>query len=401
MRIRNVGRLLFVLALVLTVASCSSDDDSGAGSQGGGEAGPIKIGYAASISGPGAVFFDNISQSAKLAVDEVNKAGGVLGRQLQLEFADDAGDPKTSNQICTRLIFDTKVDVIIGAQNSANREGCLPVATREGMPYLYATPYEGKECAPNFFVDGETPPQQVNPLVQYMTEEKKANKWFLSGSDYVAMRGGNQFAKQAITELGGQVVGEQYASLGTTDFTPLIDKILRSGADTLMGSFLGTDYIAFLKQWNTTPGKEKINFSTFGIPIGAGDAVKNLYTAFSYFPTIDTPANQKYKAALNSMFSEKASLPSVISVPSYDFVHLYALAVNKAGTTDKAAVIKAMHEVTFDGPSGPIAFNEQGHAKLPMFIAVMNGDPLAGKETILKTIPPTDPGDNDDGDCAK
>ena len=400
MRIPTASRLLVVLAIVLAAASCSSGDGGGS-KGGGGESGPIKIAYAASISGPGAVFFDNISQSAKLAVKEVNDSGGVLGRQLELDFADDAGDPKTSNQICTREIFDKKVDVIIGAQNSANREGCLPTATRQGVPYLYATPYEGKECAPNFFVDGETPPQQVNPLVQYMTQEKKAKKWFLSGSDYVAMRGGNAFAKSAIGELGGQVVGEQYGSLGTTDFTPLIDKILRSGADTLMGSFLGTDYIAFLKQWNTTPGHDKINFSTFGIPIGAGDAVKNLYTAFSYFPTIDTPANTKYKADLKTMFGAKASLPSVISVPSYDFVHLYALAVKKAGTTDKAAVIKAMHEVTFDGPSGPISFNQQGHANLPMFIAVMNGDPLAGGETIIKQLPPTDPGDNNDGDCSK
>jgi urea transport system substrate-binding protein len=400
MRIRSATRLLvLVSALVLAAAGCSGDD------QGGGEtgqgSGPIKIAYAASISGPGAVFFDNISQSAQLAVKEVNDAGGVLGRKLQLDFADDAGDPKTSNQVCTRAIFDKQVDVIIGAQNSANREGCLPVATREGVPYLYATPYEGKECAPNFFVDGETPPQQVAPLVEYMTQEKQAKRWFLSGSDYVAMRGGNEFAKAQIGELGGQVVGEQYASLGTTDFTPLIDKILRSGADTLMGSFLGTDYIAFLKQWNTTPGREKITFSTFGIPIGAGDAVKDLYTAFSYFPTIDTPANAKYKQSLKAMFGAKASTPSVISVPSYDFVHLYALAVKKAGTADKQAVIKALHEVTFDGPSGPISFNEQGHAKLPMFMAVWNGDPLAGTEKILKTFPPTDPGDNNDGDCSK
>jgi branched-chain amino acid transport system substrate-binding protein len=379
-------------------AYASTTPDGGTAEPSDGE--PYRFGYAASVSGPGAVFYDHIHQSAQLAVDEVN-AAGFLDRPIELVIADDAGDPRTSGEVCTRLIFDDAVDAIIGAQNSANREGCLPVATQEGVPYLYATPYEGLECAPNFFVVGEVPQQQVDPLVRYMVEEQGSTNWFLTGSDYIAMRGGNEFGRGIIEELGGEVVGEEYAPLGTTDFTSLISNITGSGADTAFVNFLGTDYIAFLEQYSTSPDIEGIKLVTFGIPIGASDdSVNELYTAMSYFPTIESPENDSYKAALEEAYGDDATLPSVISVPSYDSVWLLARAIEAAGSADKEAVIQALHEISFTGPGGVIEFNEQGHPTLPMHIAIWNDEPLKGTEQILITSPPAEPGDQDDGDCA-
>jgi urea transport system substrate-binding protein len=352
---------------------------------------PYVLGWIGSLSGPGAVFADQGIQSAKLALKEVNDAK-ILDRPVEITVSDDASDPKTANSVCTRLVHQDHVAAIIGFENSADRKGCLPVATAGGMiPYLYATPYEGKECVPNFFVFGEVPNQEVQPLVQYMAAEQHAKKWYFIGSDYVAMRGGNEFARTAVQKLGGQVIGEEYAPLGTTEFTPLIDKLMRSGADTLLYSVLGSDGNAFLKQLHDTPGADKLKVSTFTIPIGAGNAAKGIYLAFSYFPSIKNAKNEQYKTALKAMFGSKAQIPSILSVVNYDAVWMWGLAVQKARSAAPAAVNKAMKEISFDGPRGVIKFNDQGHPALPMYIAQLNGDPLSGTETIVKSFPPVAP----------
>jgi urea transport system substrate-binding protein len=386
-RLRNsVVSCLAMLVAATLITACGSNS---AGSGGGGD-GTYKLGFVASLSGAGSVFADNGLQSAQLAIDEV-RAKGVIKGKIELVKVDDAGDPGTSQQVCSRLVLQEKVDAIIGFQNSADRAGCLPVATRASVPYLYATPYEGGTCAANFFVLGEVPNQQVDSLVNYMTTTEGSKSWYLTGSNYVAMTAGNKHAAGIIKGLGGSIAGEQYAPIGTTDFSTIIGQILRSGASTAFVNFLGTDFIAFLKQWQTTPGTDKVKLATFGIPIGGGDAVKSLYTAYSYFPSIDNPANTAYKAGLKAKFGDKSQLPSVLSVVNYDAVWMWAKAVQKAGTADYAKVNAALHEVTFDGPRGPIHFNKEGHATLPMYVATLNGDPLAGGEKILKSVPPIAP----------
>jgi branched-chain amino acid transport system substrate-binding protein len=384
---RRAAVLGISLVMTTVFAGCGDDSDSASGGDDG-----YKLGFVASLSGPGSVFADQGVQSAELAIDELKKQGVVKG-DIKLVKVDDAGDPATSQQVCSRLVLDEKVDAIIGFQNSADREGCLPVATRAKVPYLYATPYEGGECADNFNVLGEVPKQQVDPIIQYMTESEGSSKWFLTGSDYVAMTAGNKYARSVIEGLGGTIVDEQYAPLNSTDFSTIINAILGSGADTAFVNFLGTDFIAFLKAWQTTPGTDAVKLATFGIPIGGGDAVENLYTAFSYFPSIDNKANDAYKAGLQDKFGDKAQIPSILSVVNYDAVWMWGLAVQKAGSADYDKVNKEIRTVTFDGPRGPIKFNDEGHATLPMYVATLNGDPLAGGEKILQEVPPTDPGE--------
>lgn len=372
--------------LVLLTAACGGSDAGKADS-----GGVIKLGYVASLSGPGGVFAEQGLQSMKLAMEQINKSG-MLDAEIQVVIADDASDPKTSAEVCQRLVTQDKVDVILGVQNSANRAACLPLAESAGKtPYLYATPYEGGECRENFFVDGEVPNQQVAPLVSYLVDEAKAHKIFMMGSDYAAPRGTNAYAKGKIESSGASVVGEEYAPLNSTDFASLISKALGSGADSVFVSFIGSDYVAFLKQWRETPGTDALVLVSPIPPFGAGDAATGIVAAFSYFPTVKNAANDEYKAALKAKFGAKAETPSILSVMSYNALWLYAKAVEKAGTAEKPAVLKALHEVSFDGPSGLVAYNNVGHAALPMYVARLGGDPMAGTEEVLKNYPPVEP----------
>ncbi|MEO3830166.1 ABC transporter substrate-binding protein [Actinomadura sp. B10D3] len=377
------------MAAVLVTAPLVS---CGAGSSSGGDDSTVKIGFVGSLSGSGGVFAQQSIQSLKLALAEIAEAK-VVARKFEVVYADDASDPRTSHTVCQRLVFQDKVDVVLGFQNSANRAGCLPV-TQQGrnIPYLYATAYEGGQCGSGFFVDDGVPRQQVGPLIDYMVKDRAAKKWFLVGNDYAADRIAHKHAIERIGQLGGQALGEEYAPIGTTDWTPIIAKVMASGADTLMIDAVGSDLIAFMKQFRATSGNARLQLASFTPPIGAGKVAKGIHLSASYFPALTNPRNQAYLAGLKKMFGAKAQTPSLLSVPTYDFTWLYAKALAKAGSAKPTAVSKAMLQVSFDGPRGKIQLNSEGHVTIPMYVALLAGDPLEGGEQIVKRFDSVEPG---------
>ena len=384
---RIVRICLAVLLAAAPLAACGGGDKGS-----GGDNSAVKIGFVGSLSGSGGVFAQQSIQSLKLALQEITDQK-VVDRKFEVVYADDASDPRTSHTVCQRLVFSDKVDVILGFQNSANRAGCLPVAQQGGnVPYLYATAYEGGQCSSGFFVDDGVPRQQVGPLIEYMSKDKSAHKWFLVGNDYAADRLAHKYAIEQIKTLGGQSLGEEYAPIGTTDWTPIIAKVMASGADTLMIDAVGSDLIAFMKQFRATAGNDRLQLASFTPPIGAGTVAKGIYLSASYFPTLPNARNTAYLGGLKTMFGTEAQTPSLLSVPTYDFAWLYARALAKAGSTEPAAIQKALLQVSFDGPRGTIQLNDEGHVSIPMYVALLAGDPLKGGERIVKSFDSVAPG---------
>ena len=107
---------------------------------------PIKIGVPVGLSGANSVVAPSVVQSAQLAVDEINAKGGVLGRQLALEVADDASGAAGAQKAFDALISQKKVDVLISMETSAARNAALPIVARGKTPYIYTSFYEGKSC---------------------------------------------------------------------------------------------------------------------------------------------------------------------------------------------------------------------------------------------------------------
>ena len=381
---RGLRQVCLALGLVLLAAACGGGNQSSNNTS----TGPYKLGFIASFSGNGASFLDVMYQSVQLAVKELN-ASNALGRPIVLITGDDASDPQTSQVTCTRMVLDQQVEALISWQNSADRAPCLPIAHRAGVPYIYATNYEGGVCDSYFFVDGPVPNQQIVPLVKYMSETQGSKKWYMFGSDYIFVHGGFDFAKAQISTLGGQTAGAEYTPFNTPDFSSPIQKIVQSGADTLLFAVIGADGIAFFKQWRATPGTEKIKIAAYTDPTGTTDTAKGIFYANAYFNTIDTPANKTYVANLNKMFADAAQVTQY-GWMGYDGVNLWAQAVKKAGTTKGSEVIKALHDVSFDGPGGAVKFNSQGHAPLPMYIGVRDA---VGNYKVSVALPPVDPSD--------
>src|ERR1700722_8027535 len=171
---------------------------------------PIKIGVPVGLSGANSVVAPSVVQSAQLAVEEINAKGGVLGRQLVLEVADDASGAAGAHKAFDSLVFQKKVDVLISMETSAARNAGLPIVARGKVPYIYTSFYEGKSCSPFMYVNAWVPEQQVPPIVDYFTKEKGAKTFFLIGSDYAFGRGMLAFTKAYIEKTGGKVVGEEY-----------------------------------------------------------------------------------------------------------------------------------------------------------------------------------------------
>src|ERR1700693_1081703 len=150
---------------------------------------PIKIGVPVGLSGANSVVAPSVVQSAQLAVDESNAKGGILGRQVSLEVADDGSGAAGAQKAFDSLIFDKKVNALISMETSAARNAGLPIVTRGKVPFIYTSFYEGRSCNRYMYADAWVPDQQVAPIVDYFMKQQKAKTFLLIRSDYAFGRG--------------------------------------------------------------------------------------------------------------------------------------------------------------------------------------------------------------------
>jgi branched-chain amino acid transport system substrate-binding protein len=353
---------------------------------------PIKIGVPVGLSGANSVVAPSVVQAAELAVDEINAAGGVLGRQLALDVADDASGAAGAQKAFDSLIFQKKVDVLISMETSAARNAALPIVARGKTPYIYTSFYEGKSCSKYMYVNAWVPEQQVPPIVDYFAKEKQAKTYFLIGSDYAFGRGMLSFTKAYIEKIGGKVVGEEYLPMDGTDWTPILSKLKSSGADALITSTAGgAPNVTLTKQLRAAG----LNLPYGNLAVDEGTAksmgadAAGIYLSASYLTGIDTPANKTFLAAMQKKFGAELKTPNDLSVPEYEAVYAYKDAVAKAGTTEEAAVLKVLGDIAVAGPRGTIKMDAQHHAALTMYLGQVQAD---GSVKVISTFPNVDPG---------
>ncbi len=353
---------------------------------------PIKIGIPVGLSGANSVVAPSVVQSAQLAVDEINAKGGVLGRPLALEVADDASGAAGAQKAFDSLISQKKVDVLISMETSAARNAALPIVARGKTPYIYTSFYEGKSCSPYMFVNAWVPEQQVPPIVDYFAREKGAKNYFLIGSDYAFGRGMLAFTKAYIEKIGGKVVGEEYLPMDGSDWTPIISKLKSASPDALITSTAGgAPNVTLTKQLRAAG--VKLPYGNLAVDEGTaksmGTDAEGIFISASYVTGIDSAANKAFLAAMAKKFGADLKTPNDLSVPEYEAVYAYKAAVEKAGSTDSAAVLKALGDVRVEGPRGTIEMSKEHHAPLSMYLGQVQGD---GSVKVIQSFPSVDPG---------
>ena len=363
-------------------------------SAGGGET--IKVGILHSLSGTMAISETTVKEAELMAIDEINAAGGVLGKKIEPIIEDGGSDWPTFAEKATKLIDQDKVVTIFGCWTSASRKAVLPVFESKNHMLWYPVQYEGQECSKNIFYTGATPNQQIEPAVDWLLENK-GKKFFLVGSDYVFPRTANTIIKEQLKAKGGKTVGEDYLPLGNTEVTPIITKIKAAlpNGGVIFNSLNGDSNVAFFKQLQAA-GLKPDKYPTMSVSI-AEEEVQQIgkeyllgqYAAWNYFQTVDSPANKKWVAD----FKAKYGADRVTNDPmeaAYIMVYLWKQAVEKAGTADDLEAVRmAAVGQTFDAPEGMVTMKPNHHISKMVRIGEVRDDGLFN--IVWSTEKPVDP----------
>lgn len=359
------------------VPSTGNVADTSVGASGG----AIKVGVLHSLSGTMAISETAVRDATLLAIDEINAGGGVMGMQLEPIVEDGASDWPTFAEKSQKLIQSDEVAVVFGGWTSASRKAMLPVF--EGLDSLlfYPVQYEGLETSPNIFYTGATTNQQIVPAVEYLLEQGKT-KFFLLGSDYVFPRTSNLIINAQLTDAGLTAVGEEYTPLGHVEYSTVINKIQAAGPDVVFNTLNGDSNVAFFKQMRDA-GITVDDILTISVSVaeeeirGIGaENIEGHLVAWNYFQTTDTAANDKFVAAYKAKYGDSRVTDDPIEA-GYFGVYLWAAAVEKAGSTDVAAVKAAAGGIEFDAPGGLVTVNgENQHVSKTVRVGKVRADGL-------------------------
>jgi branched-chain amino acid transport system substrate-binding protein len=351
---------------------------------------PYRVGMVLALSGTGSVFADAARQGAELGIDHLNTTNAA-GRPFSMIIVDDATDPRTAADVCNRLVTQEKVDAIVGCESTPARLACNQAAGRAGIPYIAASASGGDICLPNLFQVGIVPSQQVDALVDYLIKEG-AKSFYLFGSDYSSPKASFDRAKSYVESRGGTIAGTSYEPLGTSDFSADIAKIAAANPDVVLDAIVGSDGIAFIKQFKSDPRTAKIKLASLEMKASTaraiGPPVEGTIVPSDYFPSIQSPANDAFLAAMRQKFGDAAQ-PSESAVLTYDAMNLLAAAVREANSTEGQKVIQSLARISFDGPRGRISFDNGTHyATLTIFVGIVASD---GSFHIQSVSPPLVP----------
>ncbi|MDH4099702.1 MAG: ABC transporter substrate-binding protein, partial [Nitrospirota bacterium] len=212
----------------------------------------------APLTGLVELYGPEIRWAGTIACEEVNERGGVLGRPLDLVIVDDGSLPATAVPAAERLIEREHCAAIIGNLLSNSRISvAYQVAEPRRIPYLNFSFYEGSIFSRYFFHFAALPNQQIDKMIPYMAA-RFGPKMFFAGSNYEWPRGSLDAARQALERIGGEIVGEEYIPIGSSDVEPLLGQIARSGADVLVPYFAGADQINLLTRFTEMGLKDRM-----------------------------------------------------------------------------------------------------------------------------------------------
>lgn len=325
-------------------------------------AAPIRVGVLHSLSGTMAPSEAPLVEVLQLAAAEINGAGGLLGRPLELVVADGRSDWPTFAREAERLITEEGVSVLFACWTSACRKAVLPVVEKHQHLMFYPVQYEGLEQSPHLIYTGAAPNQQILPGARWAMETF-GRRVYLVGSDYLFPRAANYLIRDLVSAGEGEVLAERYPPLGSQDFAAIGEEIARLAPDVILNTINGDSNLAFFRMLadKDLQAIPVLSFSVAEAELQAwGNAARHPYhyAVWSYFQSLPDPANQ----AFVQRFQQRFGRDKVTSDPmeaSYNGLRLWANAVREQGSTDPAEINRAMGRQSVSGPSGEIAIDEQ------------------------------------------
>ncbi|MGA1832782.1 urea ABC transporter substrate-binding protein [Rhizobium wenxiniae] len=329
----------------------------------------VKVGILHSVTGTMAISETGSVQAEKLAIEQINAMGGVLGRKIEFVQEDGASDWPTFAEKAKKLLVQDKVASVFGCWTSASRKAVLPVFEQYNGMLYYPTFYEGLEESPNVIYTGQEATQQILAGIDWVVKEKGAKSFYLLGSDYIWPRTSNKIARKHIEKQGLEVVGEEYYPLGHTQFNSVINKIKLRKPDVIYAIVVGGSNVAFYKQLKAAGidlAKEKPLLLTISVTedeilgIG-GENMAGAYAMMKYFQSLDNPNNKAFVEAFKKMWGDNIVIGDVTQA-AYLGPWLWKAAVEKAGSFDIDKIKAASPGIELTtAPEGYVKIHENHH----------------------------------------
>ncbi len=337
----------------------------------------VKVGILHSQTGTMAISEISLVDMEIMAIEEINAAGGVLGRKIVpvIEDARSRSDdifPKKA----TQLLTEDKVAAVFGCWTSSSRISVLPVFEEYNGLLFYPLQYEGNECSRNIIYTGLAPNQQIIPAIQWLASGAGGGRrrFYLLGSDYIYPRTANLIARKYAEDAGAEILGEAYTALGERDYSGIVDEIVALNPDIIFSTLNGDTNVYFYRELSAR-GILPQQLPVFATSVGE-DELRGLLPAhveghlagWSYFQSVDTPANRSFVARFQAEHGEDR----VVSDPmeaAYSQVYLWKLAVEKAGSFDVDRVLQAFGDgIEFEAPGGRIMVDPKTHHTYKPFL---------------------------------
>ncbi|CRZ14725.1 periplasmic binding protein [Mycolicibacterium neworleansense] len=326
----------------------------------------IKVGSLNSLSGTMAISEVTVRDAIKLAVEEINTKGGVLGKQIELIGEDGASEPTVFAEKAEKLISSDCVAAVFGGWTSSSRKAMLPVFESANALLYYPVQYEGLESSKNIFYTGATTNQQIVPALDYL-KEKGVKSLYLVGSDYVFPQTANRIIKAYAKDNGIEIKGEDYTPLGSTDFSTIVNKVRSADADAVFNTLNGDSNVAFFREYKNvglTPQEMPVVSVSIAEEEVGGIGVQNVtgqLTAWNYYQTIDTPVNNAFVKAYKDFVKDPKKPTSDPMEAAYVSVYLWKNTVEKAKSFDVTAIQDNADGVSFDAPEGKVTIDGENH----------------------------------------
>lgn len=374
----NLVGLVCMAAMLLSLGSCSSKKKQT--TEGTSNDSIVEVGILHSLSGTMAISEVSLRDVLLMGIEEINAAGGVLGRKIVPKVVDPASDWDLFAEKSKELLSKDKVSVVFGCWTSVSRKSVLPVFEEYKGLLFYPVQYEGQECSPNIIYTGATPNQQLVPAAEYLMSEEGGGykKFYLLGTDYVFPRTANTILKNFLLAKGVPAANiiEEYTPFHHQDYQTIVSKIKRfaaSGNACVLSTINGDSNVPFYKEFaNQGLSADTCPIMAFSV---AEDELRAMDTEFlvghlaawNYFQSEKLPDNYKFVenfkkyCAVNKLPGASARVTDDPICWSYTGLYLWKQAVEKAGSFEVEKVIAALSDMEFDSPAGKVKMHASNH----------------------------------------
>ena len=353
--------------------------------------GPIKIGVVTPLSGTYASIGQQVRWGVELATKEINAAGGIMGRKVELLFEDEEANPAVATQKAEKLFQVAKVDFLTGTVNSASTLAVGQVAERNNRlmatTVSFSDAITGEKCSPNVFRVNAKAGQQSVALAEWLAKEKPNAQVFYLGPDYEMGRSTVAAFKAAAEKKGAKSAGEVFAPLDNKDYSPFFGQLRAARAAVLYTSVAGNDTVRLFSQMNEY-GLMK-NLTVVGASgtvtsqnlAAIAKAAEGFVTGVGYSPEIDTPENKKFTADFRAAY--KAD-PDLYGADSYGVMYFYKAAVEKAKSTDTDKLRQGMRGLEWMTPQAKKQMRASDHQAIQdMYVVKL----VNGRFNIVNKVP--------------